>query len=111
LSSGIPPKGLAYQGFRYIQNAVSWDTVSVLTITAGIILGLLYGESALACGAALSMLYVMRVGGDYMTGRFLTPAFVLCYAIVLRHIPNRLKPALAISGMALVFGLLVPNPP
>lgn len=111
LNTGIPAMELAQQGFRYLQNALAWDTLSLVTIVAGILIGLTSEDWPLAVGALLSMLYVIRVGGDYMVGRFLTPAFVLCCAIVIQHAPKKPKYALAMSGVALLFGLMVQYPP
>jgi len=78
---------------------------------AGIGVGLIGEDWPLALGAMLSIAYVVSVGGDYMLSRFLTPAFVLCCAILIQHAPRSRLQALVITGAVLFLGLLIPHPP
>jgi arabinofuranosyltransferase len=110
LNTGIPASDLIEQGIRYIQSAISWDTVTVLTIAGGIGIGSIGEDWPLALGAVMSMIYVVRVGGDYMSGRFLTPAFMLCCAILVQHAPKKRIHTAAMSGAALLFGMLIVSP-
>jgi len=110
LNTGIPASAAAQQGIHYLQNAVSWDTVTALAIVAGIAAGLISADWPLALGAVLSVGYVVSVGGDYMVSRFLTPAFVLCCAILIQHAPQKRAYAFATSGAVLVLGMLIPSP-
>ena len=110
LNTGNPPLGMAIQGIHYLQATIAWDTVTALAIAAGVAVGFLRGDWPLALGALLSVTYVVRIGGDYMLSRFLTPVFVLCCAILIQHAPRRKVEAWALAAAALLFGMLIPSP-
>jgi len=80
---GVPAGELALQGLRYLQNGLTADPVTPAAIAAGIVLGLLRpGRRALAVGALAYVAYVVKVGGDYMQGRFLVPPFFAALAVL-----------------------------
>jgi arabinofuranosyltransferase len=90
---GIPAGDLAVQGLRYLWHAVVHDPVLVATLVAGFVVGLRERRWRwLAFGMPLYLLYVVKVGGDFMQGRFLLPPFVL--ALWLLANAPRLHPAL-----------------
>lgn len=114
LNTGIPAAELAAQGLAYLRNSLLLDPPTLIAVGAGLAVGLAArrtgedpgGATPLsapprvwAVGLALSLAYVVRVGGDFMSGRFLTPA--LCVAVgllVSRSLPRR--PALAVAAIA-----------
>ncbi len=78
---GIPAGDLAMQGLRYLWDAVVRDPVLVAVIVLGFVLAA--RDRAwrwLALGMLLYLGYVVKVGGDFMAGRFLLPPFVLAVA-------------------------------
>jgi arabinofuranosyltransferase len=60
----------------------------------------------LAAGIALFVAYVWTIGGDWMMGRFLTPAFALAVALIARApwIQAR-RPALVTAAAVVILGL------
>ncbi|HEX2973333.1 MAG TPA: hypothetical protein VHP11_13445, partial [Tepidisphaeraceae bacterium] len=71
-------------------------------------------QVAIAAGMLLYLLYILRIGGDFMRGRYLA-APLLCSVILLASLPLRGKFAIAAcyTGIVLaaVLGLLTPFPP
>jgi arabinofuranosyltransferase len=82
LSTGIPQAELARQGLAYLLDALRRDGVTLPAIAAAIAVAGLRRERvalALALGALAHLAYVVHVGGDFMSGRFLTAP--LCAAV------------------------------
>lgn len=85
LAHGVPTMDVAIQGLHYFVACAIEDPATVLVLAAGIGLGLArprLGAMPAAVGALLYCGYVVKVGGDFMTGRFLTPPFVVAAAIL-----------------------------
>jgi len=91
LGSGLPAMTLAQQGLYYLLESLMHDPVTLPTIIIAIIsaIGIAIARSrksvsvnvsasamSLAIGLVLHLLYVIRVGGDFMSGRFLSAPFV-----------------------------------
>jgi arabinofuranosyltransferase len=82
LSTGIPWDESVEQGLLYVLDAIEADPLTVLVIGLALVLAIRSRrphERAIGAGIALSVCYVIWVGGDFMRGRFLTPA---CFAAV-----------------------------
>lgn len=89
LNTGIPISESVQQGFLYLLRCFSTDPMTGFVIVAAIGLGLLertWKMRWLAIGVALYLLYVVRIGGDYTTGRFLS-APLLCAVVVIARQP------------------------
>jgi arabinofuranosyltransferase len=75
LSSGIGPMAYLHQGVLYLFNSILLDPVSILIVLTVIGLGLRGWErkiTPLAAGIAIYLVYILRIGGDYMSGRFIS---------------------------------------
>lgn len=85
------------------------------TIGGGLGLVLWRRERALyplALGLVLYLLYTVRIGGGFMSGRFYAAPYFLATALLLHAIPlNQLRPWGLALAIALVLGLLAPHPP
>src|SRR5262249_14549278 len=80
LGSGVPRGALARQGLSYLGDPLRRDPIPLVVIAAGTAAAAVRGgraARALAAGIALHLAYVVSIGGDFMTGRFLTPALAL----------------------------------
>ena len=87
LNSGVGTASLVAQGLRYLSNSLRWDFVTLVATLAGTGLALRSGDSrirAWGIGVFLSLLYVVRVGGDFMSGRFLTAPLWVAALLLLR---------------------------
>ncbi len=115
LGTGIPSADLMAQGLRYLSESFRADPVTLLTIAAAAVASLWRPTpqtAALACALAASLTYVVRAGGDFMSGRFLTPAFLCAVVLLATRVPSR-WPA-AVPGAivaALVVGLFPSTSP
>lgn len=112
LGTRVPALDSVWQGLGYLENAVWWDPVTAAVIVLGPCVALRgrTADRALAAGVVAWLVYVVRVGGDHMAGRFLTPAFVLALLLLVRAAPARVPTALAVAALA-VLGAFARHPP
>jgi arabinofuranosyltransferase len=114
LNTGIDGGELATQGFRYLLHSLQEDPLTLIVIGFGIAASLLSRERRtipLALGILLYGAYVVKIGGDFMSGRFLAAPF-FCAAVILvrarfRSSTESLLSLLVVFGI----GLLSPHPP
>jgi arabinofuranosyltransferase len=83
LSTGIAASSLAMQGLRYFRAELIWDPLALVVIGLGLYAG---RRSPVAIGIALYLLYVLKIGGDFMAGRFFVAPMV-CAVVLLLHAP------------------------
>ncbi len=115
LNTGIARDDLISQGFHYLQNGVDRSPFTIFVIGASILYALSQKSLRLiapAIGMLLYVVYVVRIGGDFMEGRFLAVPFLVGVIIFARH---RFSVTYSESSMialtALALGLLWPNSP
>ncbi|MCG3196249.1 MAG: hypothetical protein GHCLOJNM_00721 [bacterium] len=111
LSTGVPPSTLALQGIHYFVNSISMDPLTLLVIGAGMFLGWIQGgaaERAVALGVCFYLVYVIRVGGDFMSGRFFSAPLVFALALVVRSPLRFWKEWLPATTLVLFVGLSSP---
>lgn len=82
LNTGIPRKDLFTQGLLFIKTSSGKDTLTILVILVSLTLNLVKPITPairfICLGVLLNLAYVIKVGGDFMMGRFLSYAFLLC---------------------------------
>lgn len=114
IAVGIPLTALLQQGCWYVVYVASHDPLTLAVIVGGIATGLWRRElrcRALALGALLYCVYVVKVGGDFMAGRFALPPFVLALAVLARAAAAvTWRSAAIVLGFAVAL-LFVPGPP
>ena len=79
LATGIAGDDLARQGLAYLLNSLHWDPITLTVIAAALVAAVASrcpAALAVAAGIGLTLLYVVRVGGDFMSGRFLTAPYL-----------------------------------
>lgn len=87
LGTGLTPADLANQGLLYARNLLTRSPVTALVILAGLAEALLRrprATGAVGLGLLLYLGYTVRVGGDFMSGRFFTVPFVCGLALLAR---------------------------
>ncbi len=114
LNTGIPQRELWEQGLGYLINSLKVDLVTITLIFLSIVLSLTSSRKKkllpLLIGVFLYLLYTMRVGGDFMSGRFLTSVFFIsAICLVVAWEDNLI--ALASTFYLFILGLLQPNSP
>lgn len=115
LNTGLPAGALLAQGAQYFANSYRNDPATLLVAAGGLLFGLLRGrgrERALAIGGVLYLLYVLKIGGDFMSGRFLAAPFLVA-VILLRDLfpPSRERGLWLAAALALLLAALRPDPP
>jgi arabinofuranosyltransferase len=115
LNTGIPEANLLRQGLTYFINSIIMDPATLVVIALGIAAGLASkkkGAIAGVIGIGLYLLYILRIGGDFMSGRFFA-APLLCAVMVLAMTEFHLEPtpAAALPFVAiLLLGISAPLP-
>lgn len=107
LATGIPRLELAQQGLRYLQDSAVRDPLTLALTLAGCGLAAWRVPRArpVVLGVLLYVMYVVRIGGDFMSGRFLA-APLFCAATLLCRWPSVAEWSPARLGAALATGLL-----
>lgn len=94
LNTGIATADLARQGLVYLGNSLRWDPITLTTIGAALALAVASRRAnwlAIAAGIALYLLYIVRIGGDFMSGRFLTAPLLVAVVVVMLLLDGRLR--------------------
>lgn len=109
---GVPLDEILAQGLRYWRRACTDDPVTPAVIGLGIVVGLVRKDQrGLALGVLGYSLYSLKVGGDYMLGRFLMPPFTVALGI-LATTPALGRSVVALATLATTAGLaLLPGIP
>jgi arabinofuranosyltransferase len=100
LRHGVPRPEILYQGFLYLLDAVGSTPVTMLLVLGAVVSPLAgVGGWTAPLGILLYLGYTVWVGGDFMSGRFLTGPFVVAVMHLARSVPQRfnLGWALAVS--------------
>ena len=110
LSTGIPTILYARQGFFYLVDSIGMDPLTIPILLSGILLPFLNRDRIgypIAIGLSVHIFYVLRVGGDFMTGRFLSVPFLVAAALIVRrYVPSfGTVGASAFCGAVLAVGL------
>ena len=107
LSTGVSDGALFLQGLDYLLNSLNWDPIVFFTITfAGIILYLEknWKQIFLFAGIVLYLAYVVKIGGDFMAGRFLTAPLIIATAILSNQLAMK-RIQLVNLGIVILFGV------
>ena len=110
LHTGIPSRDLLYQGTLYYLNAARNDSVTIVVIAAGLVVAFLVREWWLAAGVLLNLVYIVRVGGDFMSARFFSGALIVAVAVIARY--WKLRPVFTVAAMVALagIGMSIPYP-
>lgn len=107
LNTGISENLLVLQGLDYFLNAINWDPVTVIGILlAGVALYLAPEKKFLAIfgGAALYLIYIVWIGGDFFASRFFSAPLLLSAAITSSLLTERTHQRLALA-LAILLGV------
>lgn len=112
LGTGIAAGDLMLRGWWYLETSLRRDPLTIAVLAAGLGFVLARGDRARRLGAAgvlLYLAYLVRVGGDFMMGRFLMVPLVVTVALAAPLLP-RGRGGWAVVA-ALLLGLLAPRNP
>jgi arabinofuranosyltransferase len=94
-------------------DAFQLDLITPLLILCGIVLPFARRDKTqipLGLGVLLYVLYVIWIGGDFMSGRFLTAPFLLSTALFVQTTLESRKVSVPVFACILALGLLLPCP-
>lgn len=111
LHTGLPRMTLVWQGLVYLGNLARWDPAGFVVLAGGLLAAAMGdGRSrAAGVGAGVYVVYVVCIGGDFMSGRFLTGPLLVSVVLLARRLPRRA--ALASSGVLLAVSVAGPRSP
>ncbi len=117
LNTGVADGELAVQGLFYLLNSLHHDPLTLSAILGGVVLGLRARrarEVAVALGVLFYLVYTVKIGGDFMSGRFLTAPLFASVALAGWLLPERLNARVGevavLGGIILALGLISPLP-
>lgn len=86
LYTGLPASVLIGQGLFYLQESFLSDPLTLAAISAGVAAAWFSQDRRktlpLAAGIGLYLVYVVRIGGDFMSGRFLTAPLLVAASLL-----------------------------
>ena len=98
-------------GVLYFKNSLSWDPVTLSAITCGCLVPLLPKEKrdlSIVVGILAYLVYILSLGGDFMSGRFLAaPLFCAVVLIARSRIASLEFPAVTATLIAVFLSLVI----
>jgi len=116
LGAAVPLKSLIMQGDFYLLNSLAWDPITLFAIAAlvGTALAFYRAERTLlmlSIGVLLYLAYTIKIGGDYMSGRFLSAPFVVSLVILSRIDVDHPIEFAVLMIVVMGLGVCAPRPP
>ncbi|MCA8969359.1 MAG: hypothetical protein KDC95_06230 [Planctomycetes bacterium] len=113
---GVDSSILAEQALRYYADSWTRDPISIVAIAFGLLLSIIRRSrlsTCIAIGIVSIFVYCLRVGGDFMSGRFLFTPVVLVALCIAREssITNRRREFVLVGAAAIVGLGLLSRPP
>jgi arabinofuranosyltransferase len=87
LNTGIPSMVMVEQGLDYLLNSLNMDPLTLFVISlSGIGVALTKDRKSIVSflGVMLYLIYVLSIGGDFMSGRFLTSSLLISAILISR---------------------------
>ncbi len=113
LGAGVPQYLLFNQGVLYFLNSLAWDPITLVAVFIALIIA--FGTNdwkikSVAAGVALYLFYIFYIGGDHMTGRFLS-AVLLASVILLVKLMEQIsgQQKYLFAGLILFLGFISPR--
>lgn len=115
LSTGICQAEITQQGIFYFLNSLKYDPITLLSIFVAIVIPFVFRQAKVAClsiGVFLYLIYIIKIGGDFMSGRFLTATFLISILLIIHSAKNISKEYfLFLVGMSLLIGVMPTKSP
>ncbi len=112
LYTGVPSGSLLFQGLMYYLSTLQRDGLTLIVLLGGLASAILSRKEdriMLAVGVVVYLLYIIKIGGDFMLGRFFSVPFVISLILAARfELEGRYK--LALGAVAVLLGLSMPRP-
>jgi arabinofuranosyltransferase len=111
LRHDIPQGDILYQGVLYLLDSIGNDPLTIAVIAAALLSAVIEGDWPIPAGIALYLTYIVWVGGDFMSGRFLTaPLLAAVVQLTRQGIPRLTTPVALAFAVVWTLGLATPRP-
>lgn len=109
---GIPVFDMVGQGLYYAWHTAGDDPALLATVVAGVCVGLRTpGRRLLALGVLLYLGYVVKVGGDFMAGRFFLPPFAVAVTLLAERLARSTPRTCGLVALAAIAVMAFALPP
>ena len=114
LGTGIDDMQLIWQGIRYALDSLQRDPVTPVVIALGILSAIRSRNRKhilIALGIVFYFLYIIKIGGDFMSGRYFSILLLCAALLIVRTIDLHFsRNHLLMTGLIVVLGILASNP-
>ena len=114
LNTGIAQVELNRQGVLYLLNSVNIDPLTLVMIAFGLVLPVVTRKREylpISIGGLLYLIYVVHIGGDFMSGRYLSAPLLLAMLVLSQYDTHISHNHTFILVLVLAIGLLSPCSP
>ncbi len=114
LNTGIPQFELVQQGMLYVLNSISWDPVTLFVIFTACVIAWcqkVWKIRFVMCAIVLYIIYVVKIGGDFMSGRFFAAPFLVAVVILTSIFEEKRKWMYVVFLIAFGLSILSPRSP
>ncbi len=115
MHTGLPINDIMQQGFIYFLETINQDPLTMIIIAAGLSAAFLSKNRRslfIAVGVILYLIYIVRIGGDFMMGRFFSAPFVVALLLISQiKLPKTWQGQLLPFVPIIILGLAAPNSP
>jgi arabinofuranosyltransferase len=109
LNVGIPTAELVSQGSLYLLDSIERDPLTLIAIFVGlssVTMKRSWERSTLAAGIILYLMYIVRIGGDFMSGRFLTLPLIGA-VLLLSDVELKRRQVVPLLGLVILLGFSI----
>lgn len=113
LNTGVSRSGLIEQGFLYLLDSLYMDPLTFFSLIILLLLPIVKRKRELltiSLGTVLYLVYLVYIGGDFMSGRFLTAPLISGIVILSRVKIKSNTLLLLLSASVIVLGFFSPRP-
>ncbi|GEM_PF-447164 len=111
LNTGIDSLELAAQGVIYFKHSLDMDPLTlpiiILSIFASATSTRRLLKLSLSLGVILYLLYIIRIGGDFMTGRFFAAPLLVAVTLIISHRAFVRPQAVTYTFVPLIVGIFI----
>ena len=114
LNTGIPQDELIDQGIMYFINSIAVDPLTLTVIGPAVCYSFLSRNArhiAVSIGILLYFVYLLKIGGDFMSGRFVSVPILMGVAVLLRQQFDTYSSTWWTAlGLVILLGMMAPYP-
>lgn len=114
LNTGVSQIELSRQGILYLLNSLKVDPLTMVMILFGMTLPIITRKRKylpMTIGGILYLVYIIRIGGDFMSGRYLGAPLLLAVCTLSRYKKPISRQHTFVMLLVLTIGFLSPNSP